>query len=118
MIGHRLPIDRMRAGRLRGKRVGAEELEDLPSRHGPGHSEARLMLGRVQALMDELPHEQRLVLILVCVEGLTYAEAASVLEIPVGTIMSRLARGRRRLHELLESNGAPMRPESSSSAAG
>ena len=47
--------------------------------------------------MTELPEDQRMVLVLVTVEGLTYQETAEVLEVPVGTVMSRLARARKRL---------------------
>lgn len=46
--------------------------------------------------------EQRAVLTLVCVDGLTYKETAEVLGVPIGTVMSRLARGRITLAERLE----------------
>ena len=49
-----------------------------------------------------LPAEQRAVLLLVALEDMPYAEAARVLQIPVGTVMSRLARARARLRELME----------------
>ena len=51
------------------------------------------------AALDALPPEQRLALTLVAIEGKTYAEAAEILEVPVGTIMSRIARARRQLVE-------------------
>ncbi len=47
--------------------------------------------------MDKLPEEQRLAIALVLVEGLSYKEASAVLEIPMGTLTSRLARGRATL---------------------
>ena len=50
----------------------------------------------MQAALNTLPAEQRVALLLVTVEGLSYKEAADVAEVPVGTIMSRLARARRR----------------------
>ena len=50
----------------------------------------------VSALLHELPTEQRLSLTLVAIEGKTYAEAAEILEVPVGTIMSRIARARKQ----------------------
>ena len=53
--------------------------------------------------------EQRTVILLVSVEDLSYAEAASVLGIPVGTVMSRLARGRERLRQMTE-DGDDVRP--------
>ena len=58
--------------------------------------------------LNALPVEQRTVILLVSVEDLSYAEAASVLGIPVGTVMSRLARGRERLRQLTEEGrGSP-----------
>jgi RNA polymerase sigma factor (sigma-70 family) len=56
--------------------------------------------------LNQLPVEQRTVLLLVTVEELSYAEAASVLGIPVGTVMSRLARGRERLRQFTEAGEA------------
>jgi RNA polymerase sigma-70 factor (ECF subfamily) len=57
----------------------------------------------VQAL-DRLPVEQRSVLVLIAVEDLSYAEAAQVLNIPIGIVMSRLSRGRERLRLLMKSD--------------
>jgi RNA polymerase sigma-70 factor (ECF subfamily) len=48
-----------------------------------------------------LPEPQRLAVVLVYVEGFSYAEASSILDIPVGTVMSRLATARRHLSEKL-----------------
>ena len=56
--------------------------------------------------LNALPVEQRSVILLVSVEDLSYAEAASVLGIPVGTVMSRLARGRERLRQLTDESEA------------
>ncbi len=54
-----------------------------------------------------LPLEQRQVLLLVGVEGLEYREAAAVLGLPVGTVMSRLSRGRDALRALMEGRERP-----------
>jgi RNA polymerase sigma-70 factor (ECF subfamily) len=51
-------------------------------------------------MLGRLSPEHQAALILVAVEGLSYEEAAAALEIPVGTLMSRLARGRERLRRL------------------
>jgi RNA polymerase sigma-70 factor (ECF subfamily) len=51
--------------------------------------------------MAELPEEQRAVLMLVAVEEMSYADAAQALDIPIGTVMSRLSRARRALAERL-----------------
>jgi len=56
----------------------------------------------VQAAMARLPEDQRIAVSLVLIEGLPYKEAAEVLEIPIGTLTSRLARGRQALQALLE----------------
>jgi len=52
------------------------------------------------AALQKLPEEQREVLVLVCVEEFSYRDAAEVLSIPIGTVMSRLARARKNLMEL------------------
>jgi len=66
------------------------------------HTPARLDL---QQALAQLPALHREVVLLVCVEELTYAEAAQVLGVPTGTVMSRLSRGRESLRSLME--GAP-----------
>src|SRR3546814_10487634 len=56
--------------------------------------------------LERLPEEQRQAVLLVGYEGLAYREAADVLDIPIGTVMSRLSRGREALRRMM--NGAPM----------
>jgi RNA polymerase sigma-70 factor (ECF subfamily) len=58
-------------------------------------------VNRVLSAIDQLPEEQRAVVLLVGVEELSYNEAAAVLGVPPGTLMSRLHRGRERLREIL-----------------
>jgi RNA polymerase sigma-70 factor (ECF subfamily) len=60
---------------------------------------------RVARALDQLDEPQREVIVLVAGPGLTYDEIARALDLPVGTVRSRLARGRRRLRELLELDG-------------
>lgn len=62
-----------------------------------GGAEARVVLGEVDAAMQALPDEQREAVALVLVEGLAYKEAAAILDIPMGTLTSRLVRGRQAL---------------------
>jgi RNA polymerase sigma-70 factor (ECF subfamily) len=64
--------------------------------------EARLALSEVRRAVSLLPPDQRATLMLVTVEGLSYKQAADVAGVPVGTIMSRLARARVALQQLLE----------------
>lgn len=56
----------------------------------------------LERCLQRLPAEQRAVLLLVALEDMAYADAARVLHIPVGTVMSRLARARARLRELMD----------------
>jgi len=60
------------------------------------------------ASFAHLPTEQRALLLLITLEGLTYQEAADTLGIPIGTVMSRLSRARQQLHDMAE--GAPTGP--------
>jgi RNA polymerase sigma-70 factor (ECF subfamily) len=91
-------IDEQRA---RGRR--AEVLAPEEAGEGVGMSETGRHIVRlsVEAAMTRLPDEQRLVVGLVLVEGLPYKEAAEVLELPIGTVTSRLARARETLQRLL-----------------
>ena len=59
--------------------------------------EDRMMLARTRAAMADLPEGQREVLALIAIEGLSYRETAETLDIPVGTVMSRLSRAREAL---------------------
>ena len=59
--------------------------------------------------LAHLPEEQRAVILLVGLEEMSYQEAASVLGVPIGTVMSRLHRGRERLRTLLTGGGAALR---------
>ena len=59
----------------------------------------------VQSAMARLPEEQREAVSLVLVEGLPYREAAEVLDVPIGTLTSRLARGREALQAMLGAEG-------------
>jgi RNA polymerase sigma-70 factor (ECF subfamily) len=64
--------------------------------------EHRLIYQDVLSKLAKLPEEQRAVLLLVAVEDLSYADAAAVLNVPVGTVMSRLSRARERLQQEMD----------------
>jgi len=94
-------IDLVRKNKVRGQEVAidtAPEVSDDKAHRG----EARLMVASVLDAVAKLPEAQREVLLLVCVEGLTYAETAEILEVPKGTVMSRLCRARSALAEQLD----------------
>lgn len=65
------------------------------------HAEGGVLLRDLERALTDLPEEQREVVLLVGLEQLSYEEAARVLGIPPGTVMSRLSRGRERLRELM-----------------
>jgi RNA polymerase sigma-70 factor, ECF subfamily len=94
---------------LRAREVRKEDGDVAEDRVGSDAAvrgvEARLALAEVRNAVDRLPPDQRMTLILVTVEGLSYKEAAEVVCVPVGTIMSRLARARIALQQQLDAGG-------------
>ena len=67
--------------------------------------QGKIFLSEVLSKMTQLPDGQAAALTLVCIEGLSYREAAEILEIPQGTLESRVARGRIALGRMLDSEG-------------
>ncbi|HMF94117.1 MAG TPA: sigma-70 family RNA polymerase sigma factor, partial [Vicinamibacterales bacterium] len=61
-------------------------------------------VARVRAALEQLPLDFREVIVLREIEGLSYKEIAAVVRVPIGTVMSRLARGRERLLSLLKAD--------------
>ena len=92
------------SGRRQAARRGAPiGLDERASELGqPAAQESTVAMGDLLAALDALPDEQRAVLLLVGVEDLTYGEAARVLDVPIGTVMSRLSRGRERLRRVMD----------------
>jgi len=72
-----------------------------PATEAAGDSEGRMTWVMVRRCLEALPADQRSVLLLICVEGYSYAECAAILDVPVGTVTSRLARGREVLQAQL-----------------
>jgi RNA polymerase sigma-70 factor (ECF subfamily) len=97
-------IDQLRARSVR-KEENEEAAIDLGTDAPVRTIEARLRLDEVRAALNTIPAEQRSALLLVTVEGLSYKEAAQVAKVPVGTIMSRLARARVALEARLGTEG-------------
>jgi RNA polymerase sigma-70 factor (ECF subfamily) len=87
-------IDAGRRQATRGTEIDVADMPEAAVHDGARATEAAVMLRQTEAALATLPAEQREVIVLVCFEELTYAEAAEVLGIPRGTVMSRLARGR------------------------
>ncbi|HEY2445601.1 MAG TPA: RNA polymerase sigma factor [Rhizomicrobium sp.] len=99
-ILHNLYMDELRRGRTRGHEQEIGELADDFALSSPAHDGAAA-LDFVRA-MDTLSVEHRQVLLLVGLEDMNYREIAAELSIPIGTVMSRLARGRERLRNALD----------------
>jgi predicted DNA-binding protein (UPF0251 family) len=87
----------------RGKRRGAHvELDEATTPSSAAQQESGIEVQDILAALDQLPEEQKSLLLLVGVEDLSYEDAAKVIGVPAGTVMSRLSRGRQRLRALLE----------------
>jgi len=93
-------IDHLRRTRTEGMKEDVTAQANIVGDAGEEPMLSKLLLVEIQRMIDAMPSEQREVLLLVCVEDLAYREAAEILGVPIGTVMSRLARARRRLVEL------------------
>lgn len=100
-VMHNLHAQNMR--RL-GRRMDKTSLEpEMEERHGSdGDQMGALTLRDLDRALSRLSDDQRAVVLLVGLEDMSYAETAEILEIPVGTVMSRLARGRERLKKIMD----------------
>ena len=94
-------IDVTRRQRTQGVEVDVFDIPEALPDDNDRAVEARLMLRATQDAMKSLPPEQAEILHLICIEELSYAEAAAVLDIPKGTVMSRLSRARLALSDRL-----------------
>ena len=106
ILYHRFVTDRRRQRRD----VGYRSLMDILEAEQPcveGAQEAALAHRDLLRGFAKLPEEQRSVLLLIAVEDFSYREAAHILGVPIGTVMSRLSRGREHLRQYM--NGDPIR---------
>jgi len=96
-ILHNIHVNNVRSRHIQ---VAADETAFVRIRRGlsaPPDQDTRLELRDLARALDRIPDEQRQVLLLVGMEGMSYEEAARVVGVPIGTIMSRVARGREAL---------------------
>lgn len=100
-ILHNLAINRMKQTARRGVHVTVDDMDEAAFATAPAQ-ENRLHHRAVVDALSGLPEDQRSVLLLVSVEDLSYAETASILDVPIGTVMSRLSRARHRLAQILD----------------
>jgi RNA polymerase sigma-70 factor (ECF subfamily) len=96
---------RAEARRLRASARMATGHEEASGRPGATALDARLLFPRVADAIEALPDDERQALLLFAWEELSYQGVAEALELPIGTVRSRLNRARARLRELLEPNG-------------
>jgi RNA polymerase sigma factor (sigma-70 family) len=94
-----LQIDAHRQARRRGVHV---EIDEADHRETAARQEAALEARDVLAALEQLPEEQKSLLLLIGVEDFSYGEAARILGVPIGTVMSRLSRARQRLRSIVE----------------
>jgi RNA polymerase sigma factor (sigma-70 family) len=90
-------IDEFRAQKTRQNAALAIELQGHTQFDGERHMHKQMELNEVNQAMQELPEDQHMVLSMVAVHGLSYKNVAEALDIPLGTVMSRLARARVNL---------------------
>ena len=97
-IMHNLRVDQMRRLTVPTHSIDEDDFE-VPTR--PTQTD-ELELRDLESALRQLPDEQREVLLLVALEDMNYADIAATLGIPVGTVMSRLSRGRERLRLVMD----------------
>ncbi|TAJ94787.1 MAG: sigma-70 family RNA polymerase sigma factor [Reyranella sp.] len=98
-------ISSLRQDRRRGPHV---ELDESTTPSTSALQESGIEAQDILAALDQLPEEQKSLLLLVGVEDFSYDEAAKIMGVPAGTVMSRLSRGRQRLRALLETGRATL----------
>lgn len=96
-------IDEYRARKVRQRNTYSLDDTEEPHVDGEQAIHDQIALAQVDAAMNQLPDEQRSIMALVALQGMSYKEVAETLGIPAGTVMSRLARARIALANFLQS---------------
>jgi RNA polymerase sigma-70 factor (ECF subfamily) len=104
-IMHNLNANAVRKAKRRPRHDSIDDA--LPAPSVPPAQDDRLELGALAEALAALPEEQRAVVLLVGLEQLRYEEVATILDLPMGTVMSRLHRGRERLRKTLAGDAGP-----------
>ena len=100
-VMHNVHVNRVRAARVTD--TLEEEMPELAQRPNQGDA---LLVRDLDRAIARLPAEQRAVLLLVTLEEMSYETVARTLEIPIGTVMSRLSRAREKLRAMMLGQGA------------
>ncbi|MGC2415086.1 MAG: sigma-70 family RNA polymerase sigma factor [Stellaceae bacterium] len=98
-ILHNQYVNHVRRAVREGVAVGLSETEPMLTQ--APHQDKRLELRDFERAIAKLPEEQRSVILLIALEGMRYEEVAEILDVPVGTVRSRLSRGREGLRRLM-----------------
>jgi RNA polymerase sigma-70 factor (ECF subfamily) len=104
-IMHNVHANQVRYRAVRPSLVGLDDVTAdaaTPADQGSG-----LTLRDLEAALGRLPEEQRQAVLLVALEGLSYADIAHITGVPVGTVMSRIARGREALRGMMDGEPRP-----------
>ena len=96
-IARNLHLNDMRAKGVRGQHLSSIDARELDRVDGVRAIESHITFNAVRKFVNHLPEEQKTVLLMITVEGLSYREVADLLELPIGTVTSRLARARLSL---------------------
>ena len=102
-IMHHLFVDQTRRRSRRGENTMLS-LDDNEALGQPSQQQETAESREILDALAALSPERRAAIVLVGVEGFSYAEAAAMLEVPAGTVMSRIARGREEMRRLLDDN--------------
>lgn len=106
-IAQNIWFDAGRAAKVRGEQAELDDIAEIAGCDGRDVTENRLTLASVFSTIEKLPRDQQVLVALVCVDGLSYKEAAESLHLPIGTVMSRLSRARQTIATaLMDSNPA------------
>jgi RNA polymerase sigma-70 factor, ECF subfamily len=105
-IMHNLFVSQYRRGKTRPAAESLDETHESAGSLRPSQEDGLHWRDLLRGL-ERLPEEQRSVVLLVSVEDLSYAETAAVLGVPIGTVMSRLARGREKLRQYTDAEPRP-----------
>ena len=95
-------IDEYRSRKVRQEAVQNEHLQEPVSTDEHSALEQKQLLEKVNSALGVLPDEQRAIVSLVAVQGMAYKEVAQVLDIPIGSVMSKLSRARSALYSLIK----------------
>jgi RNA polymerase sigma-70 factor (ECF subfamily) len=106
-IMHNVHTNNLRQYRRRPALVAFDDQQDSPALTSASTADGTLALRDLAAALAALPPEQRAVLLLVTVEELSYGEVATIVGVPIGTVMSRLHRARERLRAHMAGESEP-----------